>query len=94
MDIKTHLTGAEKLSDMYPHEAFDLTLKTFKIKAVDVAHKSGKTESYISQFRHGTKDIAASALVEIIRALPMPAQLYFWGLCMSDELNSKPANVA
>lgn len=80
---------------MYPHEAFDLTLKTFKIKAVDVAHKSGKAESYISQFRHGTKDIAASALVEIIRALPMPAQLYFWGLCMSsDGITSKPVSAA
>lgn len=78
------------LSDMNPHEAFDLTLKTFKIKAVDVANKSGRSESYISQFRHGSKDIAASAMVEIVRALPLPAQMYFWGLCMSVEINQTP----
>lgn len=87
------LAVADKLSEMNPHEAFDLTLKTFKIKAVDIANKSGKAESYISQFRHGTKDIGATALVEIIRTLPMPAQMYFWGLCMSSDQYKPEAKV-
>ena len=91
MEIQTAL----KLP-MDPHEAFDLTLRQFKIKAVDIALRTGKKESYISQFRHGTKDIAASTLVEIIRTLPMPAQMYFWGLCMSceDATSSKQKIVA
>ena len=69
--------------DMNPHEAFDLTLKTFNIKAADVARLSGKAESSISSYRHGQRDMGSTALVEMLRVLPMPAQLYFWGLCMS-----------
>jgi transcriptional regulator with XRE-family HTH domain len=70
---------------MTPSLAFDKTLERFQIKAAEIAKKSGKSESAISQFRNGHKDIGSSALIELTRALPVEAQYYFWSLCMASE---------
>jgi hypothetical protein len=75
---------------MKPYKAFDLTLKTYKIRAVEISRKSGKAESFISNFRNGGKDVEAETLVELVKAMPDYAQSAFWGFCMSDADDIDP----
>ncbi len=69
---------------MDARKALDLTLKQYAIKATDIAGKTGMGTNELSRYRRGHNDIYASRAFDIIRALPYPAQLYFWSLCMSD----------
>lgn len=82
------------VSGMSPQEAFDMTLKVFNIKAADIAKATGIAESSISSYRHKQRDMGSTALVEMIRALPLTAQLHFWGLCMSDSSPKNTTKVA
>lgn len=73
------------MADMKPNQAFDLTLKIHKLKAADIARKSGKAASFISTFRNGNADVKAETLVELVKAMPDYARSTFWGLCMSTD---------
>ena len=68
---------------MDARQALDLTLKHFKIRASDLAHQIGMGENELSRYRRGHNDILATRAFDIVRALPAPAQLYFWSLCVS-----------
>lgn len=69
--------------------AIDLTLKKYKIKASQIAAKLGRDangfEPWLSRYRHGKSDISATALVDLLRALPPAAQLYFFSLCLDES---------
>lgn len=54
--------------------AFDQTLKEYGLKAKDIASESGVTETSISLFRKGKKDITASSLGRLLSALPADAR--------------------
>jgi transcriptional regulator with XRE-family HTH domain len=65
--------------------ALDQTLKFYKIRAADIAEKTGIGANELSRYRRGHNDIYANRAFDIIRALPAPAQLYFWSLCTSSD---------
>jgi hypothetical protein len=65
---------------MEPRQALDQTIKTFNLKASDVAKKAGMGSNELSRYRRGHNDILASRAFDIIRALPLQAQMYFWVL--------------
>lgn len=74
---------------MEPWDAFDLTLKIFDIKAVDISKITGIAETTISDFRNKDvnlnkgREVKAGKFVQLIRAMPTSAQFIFWGLCQS-----------
>ena len=76
---------------MDARQALDQTLKQYKIRASDIAQKIGMGENELSRYRRGHNDILATRAFDIVRALPAPAQLYFWSLCTQDN---KPAQEA
>jgi transcriptional regulator with XRE-family HTH domain len=67
-------------------EALDKTLKVFKLKAADIAEKAGMGANELSRYRRGHTDILAGRAFQIVRAMPLPAQLYYWGLCLEETL--------
>jgi transcriptional regulator with XRE-family HTH domain len=70
---------------MDAREALDLTFKQYRIKATDIAEKTGIGTNELSRYRRGHNEIYANRAFDIIRALPAPAQLYFWSLCTNDQ---------
>lgn len=76
------ISKRQKSGYLTPQEAFNLTLKTFDIKASELSKISGHSMSYISQYRNGSKDIYSTALVEMIRLLPAGAQYFFLSLIL------------
>jgi transcriptional regulator with XRE-family HTH domain len=71
---------------MDARQALDLTLKHFKIRASDIAQQTGMGENELSRYRRGHNDILATRAFDIVRALPAPAQLYFWSLITTEEI--------
>jgi hypothetical protein len=67
------------------HEAFDLTVKKFKLKAVDIAALSGVAATDISKFRNGHQKIQSDKLQKILMAMPETARQYFWVVLNSGE---------
>ncbi len=65
--------------------AFKITLEKFDIKASDLSKKSGIDQQEISRFKHGHKDIVSQRLMQLIKAMPLHAQIYFWSLCMAND---------
>jgi hypothetical protein len=65
---------------MDPRKALDQTLKIFNLKASDVAKKAGMGSNELSRYRRGHNDILSSRAFDIVRALPLQAQMYFWVL--------------
>jgi transcriptional regulator with XRE-family HTH domain len=70
---------------MEPRQALDQTIKTFGLKAADIAKKAGMGSNELSRYRRGHNDILASRVFDIIRALPLQAQMYFWVLISGSE---------
>lgn len=58
-------------------DAFDLTLKTFKLKASEIASKSGLKPSVISVFRNHHINVGCQTFMKMLKAIPHPAQVYF-----------------
>ncbi len=61
-------------------EALNTVIKVHKIKAVDIAKKSGVDVYEISKFRNGHKDMTASVFFKIVDALPPVARSHFLAL--------------
>ena len=80
--VSTALNTSNKMD---AREALDLTLNHYGIRATDIAEKTGMGTNELSRYRRGHNDIYASRAFDIIRALPYPAQLYFWSLCTSGQ---------
>jgi transcriptional regulator with XRE-family HTH domain len=78
-------TAINTSNKMDAREALDLTLKHYRIRATDVAEKTGIGTNELSRYRRGHNEIYANRAFDIIRALPAPAQLYFWSLCTNDQ---------
>lgn len=57
-------------------EAFDLTLKHFKLSAKEIAAQSGVSESSISRYRRGEQSLSTDALDSILAVLPEQARQY------------------
>ncbi|MEC4804732.1 MAG: helix-turn-helix transcriptional regulator [Jaaginema sp. PMC 1079.18] len=74
---------------MNPGEALDRTLNAFNIKAADIARKVGIGTNELSRYRRGHNDMLSYRAFEIVKALPIHAQMYFFSLCMYGE-NQEP----
>lgn len=59
-------------------DAYDATLRRFKLKAVDIADEADIRDATISEFRRGGRDIKQSTLLKIVGVLPNEAYLYFY----------------
>ncbi|MEM7555207.1 MAG: helix-turn-helix transcriptional regulator [Cyanobacteria bacterium P01_A01_bin.84] len=64
------------------NQAFDTTLKEFKINAKQLAEKSGITPQSISDFRRGKKNIQTDSLEKLLEFLPIEARIYFFSLLL------------
>ena len=77
---------------MEMNEAFDLTLKNFGIKAVEIADLSGVDQADVSRFRNGKTDVGYKKVQKLLLALT-PIQLdYFWLLFRCDDPQLLPRN--
>lgn len=74
---------------MKASEAFDYVLTHYKIKARDIAEKTGKSETDISKFRNGHRNIGVDLLQEFVQALPQEAKVHFHMLCLYGEIDPK-----
>ncbi|NJL42266.1 MAG: hypothetical protein HC856_00340 [Pseudanabaena sp. RU_4_16] len=57
-------------------EALNLTLEHFNITGRELAQRSGVTESALSRFRCGEKDLQASSIEKLFAGLPSEAFHY------------------
>jgi transcriptional regulator with XRE-family HTH domain len=57
-------------------EALNLTLEHFNITGRELAQRSGVTESALSRFRRGEKDLQASSIEKLFAGLPSEAFHY------------------
>lgn len=57
-------------------EALNLTLEHFNITGRELAQRSGVTESALSRFRRGEKDLQASSIEKLLAGLPDDAYHY------------------
>ena len=74
---------------MKASEAYDYVLNHYKIKARDIAEKTGRSETDISKFRNGHRNISADLLQEFIQALPIEARAHFNMLFSYSEIEEK-----
>jgi transcriptional regulator with XRE-family HTH domain len=70
---------------MKASEAFDFVLDYYGIQARDIAKKIGKSETHISKFRNGHRNISADLLQKIIIALPVMPRTHFCMLWMAES---------
>lgn len=59
-------------------EALFKTLDTFKITGKQLSANSGVTESQISSFRRGNRELELKNFEKLVEALPPDAYNYFW----------------
>ena len=62
---------------MKAFEAYDYVLNAYQIRAKDIAQATGKSETDISKFRNGHRNISADMLQLLVRALPVEARAHF-----------------
>ncbi len=63
---------------MKAFEAYDYVLNKYQIRAKDIAKATGKSETDISKFRNGHRNISAEMLQLLVRALPVEARAHFF----------------
>lgn len=76
---------------MDPRAALDKTLIVFNIKASEVAKKAGIGANELSRYRRGHNDMLSTRAFDIVRALPLHAQMYFWNLLNTEEDETPPS---
>lgn len=69
-------------------DALNATLKHFEITAREVSLKSGVTESSISRYRRGERDIQVESLERMLDVLPPEARYYFYCDCLIKDLDA------
>jgi transcriptional regulator with XRE-family HTH domain len=73
-------------------EALDLVMRIHHIKGSDLAAQSGVTEGMISRYRNKKRDLTASSLMDILKAMPTSARNLFISLT-SDDIDSLPVSL-
>lgn len=66
-------------------DALIKTFETFHIVAAEIASTSGVGENQISNYKNCKTDLYAENLQALINALPMEAQMHFYGLLLQRE---------
>lgn len=74
-------------------EAFNLTVKAFDLKPVELAKVSGIALSTISDFRHGNRDLRVSSMQKLASGFPPHARMYFYSL-LSEQPKSEGKPIA
>ena len=59
----------------------------FDLKGVDIARKADVKRTQLSAFRTGKRDLYASTLQQIIKAMPPEAQAYYYELLKRSAVN-------
>lgn len=62
-----------------------MTIRVFKLKAADIAEKSGISETTLSRYRNKKHDVYSLNAFDILRVLPADAQKYFLELLSSNS---------
>ena len=70
------------------NEAFDQTLKDFKISAKWLSQETGVSETFISQFRKGHKDTTTTVLGRLLQPLSREAKERFFAFVLGTSLPS------
>jgi len=68
-------------------QALRETMFRFELKVKDLAARAGVKETQLSAFRTGKRDLYASTLEQIINAMPLEAQSYFYELLRRSAVN-------
>ncbi len=68
------------------HEALLTTMKVFEINMAQLSRDSGITPANICNYKQGKSDFYSNNLYRLVSALPPEAKLYFWTLCIYDDL--------
>lgn len=71
---------------MHWNEAFDQTLKDFKISAKWLSKQTGISETFISQFRKGHKDATTNVLGRLLKPLSREAKEQFFAFVLGTSL--------
>lgn len=69
--------------------ALDVTLKEFGIKGRQLSESSGITDSAISKFRSGQKDLELGTYEKLVDALPREAQHYLFFKVLIGRANTE-----
>lgn len=67
------------------NQAFDATLKHFKISGKFLSEQSGIATASISEFRRGRKAIQTDSLEKLLHALPPEAKIHFFSSLLGGE---------
>lgn len=67
------------------NQAFDATLKHFKISGKFLSEQSGIATASISEFRRGRKAMQTDNLEKLLEALPPEAKIHFFSCFFVDE---------
>ena len=67
------------------NQAFDVTLKHFKISGKFLSEQSGIATTSISEFRRGRKAMQTDSLEKLLEALPPEAKIHFFSCFLADE---------
>lgn len=68
-------------------EALFKTLDTFKITGKKLSAASGVTESQISSFRRGNRELELKNFEKLVEALPPDAYHYFWSQVLLNRMS-------
>lgn len=73
---------------MHYRDAFNEAINLFKLKAADLAERSGVGTNQISRFRNGHADIKSETLQKLVDAFPDAARAYFYSRVISTPFHS------
>lgn len=71
------------------NQAFDSTLKDFRVSAKRLAEQSGVSPQSISEFRREKKSIQTDSLERLLEFLPIEAKVHFFSLLLGEEVLTK-----
>lgn len=69
-------------------EAFDATIKEFRLSAKEISVSSGVREASISEFRRGLKEIQTDNLERLIAVLPPEAKQFLFLRMLVGEMDT------
>lgn len=70
-------------------EALFKTLDTFKITGKQLSADSGVSESQISSFRRGNRELELKNFEKLVEALPPNAYRHFWSQLVLDRMSDE-----
>ncbi|MBW4661006.1 MAG: helix-turn-helix domain-containing protein [Drouetiella hepatica Uher 2000/2452] len=66
-------------------ESLNFVISTFKLKAVDLAQRSGVDPYQLSRFRNGRIDFLSHTLFKVVDALSYEQRAVFYGLMQGSD---------